>query len=329
MTNIDAAAARWAPVGRHSNTGRLVAQYALPLLIATVVLVAALTTPGFADPTNFRAILINTAITGIAAVGMTAVTLSGNFFSLGVGSTVVMAGITFLATADRTGSATLAVLVTVVLVTLLGGVQALIVAGGLNPVITTLAFGTIVYGAIAVWTGGEVVTAGATQVTGLATADVLGLPMPVVAFLVLTALATVLTERTVMGRQLRLVGQSRDAGRTTGISVLATTVVAFTSLSIGAALAGIFSAAQLRQMQANDLPNLTMDIIAAVLVGGAAVAGGDASPARSALGALLLVTLANVMLLHGLAPGVRVFGVGLVTVVLVVTLHLIRKADGR
>lgn len=327
MTNVDAAAARWAPVGRRADLSRLVGQYALPILIAGVVVVAALTTPGFAEATNFRAILINTAITGIAAVGMTAVTLSGNFFSLGVGSTVVMAGITFLATADVTGSAALAVVITLALVIVLGGVQALIVAGGLNPVITTLAFGTIVYGAIAVWTGGEVVTAGATQVTGLATADVLGLPMPVVAFLALTALATVLTERTVMGRQLRLVGQNRDTGRTTGISVLATTVVAFTSLSIGAALAGIFSAAQLRQMQANDLPNLTMDIIAAVLVGGAAVAGGDASPARSALGALLLVTLANVMLLHGLAPGVRVFGVGLITVVLVVTLHLIRKAD--
>lgn len=329
MTDIDAAAARWTSVGRRTSIGRLIAQYALPLMIISVVLVASLTTPGFAESTNFRAILINTAITGIAAVGMTAVTLSGNFFSLGVGSTVVMAGITFLATADQTGSAALAIAITTSLVILLGGAQALIVAAGLNPVITTLAFGTIIYGAIAVWTGGEVVTAGATQVTGLATADLFGLPMPVVAFLVLTALATMLTERTVMGRQLRLVGQNRETGRTTGISVLATTIVAFTSLSIGAALAGIFSAAQLRQMQANDLPNLTMDIIAAVLVGGAAVAGGDASPARSALGALLLVTLGNVMLLHGLAPGVRVFGVGLITVVLVVTLHLIRKAEAR
>lgn len=329
MTNIDAAAARWAPVGRRANVSRLVAQYALPILIVAVVLIAAITTPGFAEPTNFRAILINTAITGIAAVGMTAVTLSGNFFSLGVGATVVMAGITFLSAADATGSTVLAIAITAGLVVALGVVQALIVAAGLNPVITTLAFGTIIYGAIAVWTRGEVVTAGATQVTGLATADLLGLPLPVVAFLVLTALATVLTERTVTGRQLRLVGQNREAGRTTGISVLKTTVVAFTSLSIGAALAGIFSAAQLRQMQANDLPNLTMDIIAAVLVGGAAVAGGDASPARSALGALLLVTLGNVMLLQGFAPGVRVFGVGVITVALVVTLHLIRKADGR
>jgi ribose/xylose/arabinose/galactoside ABC-type transport system permease subunit len=72
-----------------------------------------------------------------------------------------------------------------------------------------------------------------------------------------------------------------------------------------------------------------MDIVAAVLVGGAAIAGGEASPVRSALGALLLVVLGNVMLLQGFAPGVRVFGVGVVTVVLVVALHLLRKAGAR
>jgi len=317
---------RWSPGSSWTTARRLVSKFALALLIVVVLVIAGLTTPGFAETTNYRAILINTAIVGIAAVGMTAVTLSGNFFSLGIGPTVVMAGILFLALSGRTGSIALAMVATVVIICLLGLVQALIVAGGLNPIITTLAFGTIVYGLLAVGTGGEVVTAGSIPVTSLATSDVFGLPMPVVAFVALTILASVLTERTVLGRRLRLVGQSRETGRISGISVLVTTIAAFLSMSVGAALAGIFSAAQLRQMQANDLPNLTMDVIAAVLVGGAAVSGGDASPIRSALGALLLAILSNIMLLQGFAPGVRVFGVGLITVVLVVSLHMIRRA---
>ena len=329
MTVMAAPTARVGPDTWRAQTSRAVSRYALPILIGLVLVIAGLTTPGFAEGTNFRAILINTAIVGMAAVGMTAVTLSGNFFSLGIGSTVVMAGILFLATADLFGSVLLAAASTVVVVAAIGAVQALIVAAGLNPVITTLAFGTIIYGTVAVTTGGEVVTAGSTQVTGLATAQIAGLPMPVVVFVLLTALAAVLAGRTVIGRHMRLLGENKETAIISGIPVLGTTMAAFLFMSLGAALAGIFSSAQLRQMQANDLPSLTMDIVAAVLVGGAAIAGGEASPVRSALGALLLVILGNVMLLQGFAPGVRLFGVGVVTVVLVVALHLLRKAGAR
>lgn len=329
MTTMSATTSRVGLATRKAKTGRVISEFALPILILVVLIVASITTQGFAEPTNFRAILINTAITGIAAVGMTAVTLSGNFFSLGVGPTVILSGILFLALADTSGSVAVAFAATIAVALLLGTVQALIVAAGLNPVITTLAFGTIVYGCVAVWTGGEVVTAGAVQVTWLATSDILGLPLPVVVFIVLTTLVALLSERTVLGRQMRLLGENRETAVMSGISVTAVTAAAFGSMSIGAALAGVFSASQLRQMQANDLPNLTMDIIAAVLVGGAAISGGEASPIRSALGALLLVILGNVMLLQGYSPGVRVFGVGVVVVFLMVALHLVRKAGAR
>lgn len=260
---------------------------------------------------------------------MTAITLTGNLFSLGVGSTVVLSGIVFLAVAKATGSVLLAVLVALAASLLLGLAQALIVGAGLNPVITTLAFGAIVYGCVAVGTGGEVVTAGSVPVTWLATTSVLGLPLPVVIFIVLTALVSFLSGRTVVGRRLRLLGENRATAVTSGISAMTGTVVAFASLSVGAAVAGVLSAAQLRQMQANDLPNLTLDVIAAVLVGGAAINGGEASAVRTALGALLIVILGNVMLLQGLSPGERLFGVGAVVVVLVVLLHLLRKAGSR
>lgn len=312
-----------------TKCARAVADYAMPLMIVGVLVVASVTTRGFAETANFRAILINTAITGIAAVGMTAITLTGNLFSLGVGSTVVLSGVVFLAVAGSTGSVLLALGVTLATSLVLGLVQAVIVGSGLNPVITTLAFGAIIYGCIAVGTGGEVVTAGSVQITWLATADVLGLPLPVIVFIALTIVVSLLSDRTVTGRRMRLLGENRAAAMTSGISVMTGTAVAFASMSVGAALAGVLSAAQLRQMQANDLPNLTMDIIAAVLVGGAAINGGEASAVRSALGALLIVILGNVMLLQGLTPGARLFGVGVVVVVLVVLLHVLRKAGAR
>lgn len=332
MTTTTAAiapTARSGPDTWRARTARVVAAYAMPLLILVVLVVAAASTPGFAGTANLRAILISTAITGIAAVGMTAITLTGNLFSLGVGPTLVMSGIVFLATADASGSVPVAVLVTIGVCLFLGLVQAVIVAAGLNPVITTLAFGTIIYGCVAIGTGGEVVTAGATQITWLATTDLLGLPLPVLVFIALTAVVAVLSAKTVTGRRMRLLGQNRDTASLSGISILSATVVAFASLSVGAAVAGILSASQLRQMQANDLPNMTMDVIAAVLVGGAAISGGEASAVRSALGALLIVILGNVMLLHGLTSGERLFGVGVVVVLLVLVLHFLRRAGSR
>jgi ribose/xylose/arabinose/galactoside ABC-type transport system permease subunit len=72
-----------------------------------------------------------------------------------------------------------------------------------------------------------------------------------------------------------------------------------------------------------------MDVIAAVLVGGSAIAGGEGSPLRSALGALLIVVLSNVMLLLGLPTGVRLLGVGLLVVIVVSVLHVLRKVTAR
>ena len=328
-TTLVAPVVRVDPDTWRTRGARAVAAYAMPILIIGVLVVASATTRNFASTANFRAILISTAITGIAAVGMTAVTLTGNLFSLGIGPTVILSGVVFLAVAGSTGSVLIALVVAVGTSVLLGLVQAVIVGSGLNPVITTLAFGAIIYGCVSLGTGGEVVTAGSTQVTRLATSSVLGLPLPVVVFIVLTAIVSLLSNRTVTGRRMRLLGENREAAVTSGISVMSATAVAFTSMSVGAAVAGVLSAAQLRQMQANDLPNLTMDIIAAVLVGGAAINGGEASAVRSALGALLIVILGNVMLLQGLSPGARLFGVGVVVVILVVLLHVLRKAGAR
>jgi ribose/xylose/arabinose/galactoside ABC-type transport system permease subunit len=108
-----------------------------------------------------------------------------------------------------------------------------------------------------------------------------------------------------------------------------TTIWAFIAFAVGIGVAGAVNASQLHQMQANDLAGLTMDVIAAVLVGGTAVSGGEGSPTRSALGAVLIVALGNIMLLHGLDTGWRVFLVGGIVVVLVAVLHVLGKVSTR
>ena len=97
-------------------------------------------------------------------------------------------------------------------------------------------------------------------------------------------------------------------------------------MSLGIAIAGILSAAQFGQAASKDFGSLSIDAVAAVLVGGTAIQGGDGSPIRSAIGALIIVILGNIMLLQGLSTGMRTVFVGTLVAIVVCVLHMLRKA---
>ena len=150
MSSTASLATNFLAPSQRGSAIRFVTTYTLPLLVVAVFAVAAISTPDFATFANIRAILINTSIVGIIAVAMTSITISGNFFSLGIASSTVLAGIVFLAVSGLTGSALAGLGAAVVLSVALGVLQGLIVGAGLNPVITTLAVGSVIYGLVAV-----------------------------------------------------------------------------------------------------------------------------------------------------------------------------------
>lgn len=310
-------------------TFRRVARLSLLILLVLLLIVATITTPGFFTFDNLRAILINTSVVGIVAVGMTPVTLSGNFFSLGASQSTMLATLIFLTIVGSGQPIPLAIIVTVVSLIAIGVLQAIVVAAGLNPVITTLAAGSIIFGIATLVTGGKVVTANGASITSIATGSFLGLPVPVYVFVAFTLLVTFLVDRTVPGRRVTLLGSNKESAKISGISTWTTTIWAFGAMSVGIAIAGVISAAQLGQVTPSDLPSLTIDTVAAVLVGGTAIQGGEGSPLRSAIGALIIVILGNVMLLQGLPTGIRTFGVGLLVVIMVSLLHVLRKVAAR
>ncbi|MFC5947451.1 ABC transporter permease [Pseudonocardia lutea] len=300
----------------------------LPLVVAVVALFAlgAVTTAGFAAPENIRAVLIAASITGIVAVSMTFLTLSGNYVSLGVQQSTVLAALLFLHTVAEGHGVTLAILVSVLAVVAVGVAQGIVVALGMNTIITTLATGSVLFGITASASGSGVVTAEGKSIGWLDASLVFGLPIAVYGFVAVTILATLISARTVIGRKVLLAGANRRTARLNGISATATTLFGFVALSLGAAIAGVLTAAQLGQATASDMPSLTIDVVAAVLVGGTAIAGGYGSPIRSALGAITIALLNNVMVLNNFATGWRFAIQGLVVVGVVCLLqYLARK----
>jgi ribose transport system permease protein len=293
-------------------------------LAALVIAGAMVLTPNFLTLDNIRAILRNASIVGIVSVGMTPVMLSGNFVSLAVSQSAMLAMVAFVALIGAGWPQLLAMAVVIVGLIIVGVLQATVVAVGLNPVITTLAAGAIIFGVVSNLTGGGIVRVGQYPVSwgGGTIAEI---PIEVLVFLIFTVLVTIVMSGTVTGRETTLVGANRATAEISGISFARVTIVAFAIFSVGVALAGILNGAAFGQATAVSFPDLTINVIAAVLVGGTAIQGGRGSPFRSAGGAILIAVISNMMVLNAFSTGGRLAVEGGVVAIIVVLLDLLRR----
>jgi simple sugar transport system permease protein/ribose transport system permease protein len=104
------------------------------------------------------------------------------------------------------------------------------------------------------------------------------------------------------------------------------TIVAFVAASIGAGIVGTFQAAQFNRATIDTFTRLDFDVIAAILVGGIAVGGGEGSPLRAALGSFFIALVSNYMLLQRWSEGTRIAVLGLVVIVSALTFHVLRRS---
>ena len=160
-------------------------------------------------------------------------------------------------------------------------------------------------------------------------ASVAGIPVEVLIFILFAALVTFVMQRTVTGRETTLIGANRATAEISGISFTRVTTLAFAIFSVSLALAGIINGAAFGQATAVSFPGLTVDVIAAVLVGGTAIQGGRGSPLRSAGGAILIAVISNMMVLNDFSTGGRLAVQGGVVVVIVVLLNLLWRRGTR
>ena len=297
-------------------------------VVGAVVALAAvgwITTPEFVTYRNLQSIVRSAALIGIIAVTMTGITIAGSFFSLSVSQTAAMAAIGFAAFMSWGWPAWFAVLVTFAIAAAVGAVQGGAVALGGNPIVVTLAVGAVLFGSGAWLTDNKTVRAGTDAADWIGTSRPLGVPNQTWAFVVITVIAAIVLARTRFGRELTLVGANRLAAAASGLRPGRTTVYVFAVSSLGAALAGIFSAAQFGQGRLDQFDGADIDSIAAILVGGAAIQGGEGSAPRTAMGAVFIAGLQNLMVLRGFSFGVRILFVGLAILVSVSAFTVLRN----
>jgi len=294
-------------------------------MLILLVVVSALTTDGYFNSGNAKAIIRAAAITGTVAVGLTFVTLSGNLLSLSVEQTAAICGV-LLAMMLRDGwPAGIALLVILGVAVVIGTVQGGLVAAGANPIIVTLGAGATIAGLTVVISGGHGIAIGHNSLDWLGSSKVFGLTMPTCAFIAVAILSSVFLTRTRQGRALMLTGSSRSTAIASGLHVRRIAVLAFVLASIGCAIVAALTVSQFHRADGIQFGGLTFDALAAILVGGTAIQGGEGSPARTAIGAIFIAALSDFMILHNYSFGLRMTVQGAVVLVAVTVFHLLRK----
>lgn len=279
-------------------------------------------TPSFLSFDNALVIVRAASMTGIVAIGMSFVTLSGNLFALSAGSLGALLAVLFALAMAKAGLAV--ALVVVVLAAIGAGVaQGIAVIITRNPIIATLAFGAAFRGLAAILSGNSVLRIHSAVAVWIGTARPLGVPTQSWAFVLLTGLAWLLMRRARLGRQIILTGANRATAELSGLHVERIISTAFILLCFACTMVALFTVCQFSEARANLFGGNDFDYIAAVLIGGISLRGGEGSPVQAALGAVLISLLENLMLLNGCSAGLRITVVGLLVVVTTSAFHLL------
>ena len=270
----------------------------LVALILELIIFASLS-PYFFSSTNFSNIGRAMVIIGIGSIGATIVIISGGF-DLSVGSVMAASGM-LAAFVINQGQSNL---VGVVLALMLGCVIGLLngfVIGYLriNPLIATLAMLSIVRGLAYIISGGDAVIVSNSSFLAIGTDSLFGIPLTVWIFVTLFLSVGFLMPRTHFGRYVYAIGSNSRAARLAGIFVNRWTLVFYAFSGTTAALAGYVTVARTGQAEPSANIGAELDMITAVILGGASLSGGKGRLVGTFLAIVVLAILANGLILIG------------------------------
>ena len=250
----------------------------------------------FLSYANFKIILTQTVIVAIGALGMTMIIVSGGI-DLSVGSVIALCsvvGALLIQEAWPVAAVVLAVVATGGFVGLLNG--AAIAGLRMTPFIITLGTLGIARGAAKWLANNETVNYDASPINHwMTTADPFGWTLPTGAWvtLVLAILTAVMLRSTVFGRHIFAIGSNEATARLCGVATVRTKILIYVVAGCFFGLAGLMQLSRLRQGDPTVAIGVELDIIAAVIIGGASLNGGVGTVLGSMVGALIMAVLRN------------------------------------
>jgi ribose transport system permease protein len=300
-------------------------QRLLPFLTLTILFVAlAIASPHFLTETNLSSVIRQTAVINIMALGMTLIIISGGI-DLSVGAILAMAGLLGTMAMEAGYPIPVAIIVGVLAGCFWGFVNGILTTKlGINPFIVTLGTLGIVRGLTLIISNGLPVHRIPKAFSFLGEGNVLGVPFVLWLLVACAAAVHVLLEHTKLGRYAFAIGSNADAAYYAGIPVAFHTTAVYAIGGMLTGLAGMIEASRLMTGQPTAGQGYELQAIAAVVIGGGSLRGGEGSVVGTLVGAFIMGLLSNGSDLLGISPYLQQAIIGAV-IILAVSFDELRK----
>lgn len=314
----------WSRIFRTREIGVLAALIVLCMLMSFA-------SPYFMKTQNLFNVLRGMSTIGIMAIGMTMVIVSGGI-DLSVGSlAAVSAMLTARLMTYHNVPPWISFVCGMLMGLLLGTVNGTIITRlKVNPFITTLGMMSVARGlTYLISTGLEGGVASNIpmrneQVNFLGAGYIGVVPFPVIEMAVLVTIFSLFLQHVVLGRQIYAVGSNEQAARLSGVNVANVRLFVYMLLGGLSALAGVMGAGLLSTAPTNLGLGNELDVIAAVVIGGASLAGGEGTILGAVIGAAIMAVIRNAFVLLKLPIYLQTIAIGVV-IIIAVALDQLRK----
>lgn len=273
------------------------------LLIAFVffLVAVAFSAPNFLTPGNILDVIRQVSITGMIAIGVTFVVITGRL-DLSVGSMLTLLTVMVVDLHNQIGP-TGAILVTLLTGMLIGAVNGALVGFlKLNALIVTLAMLSFLQGVTLFYSGGSNVNVTNAQDTWFAffgRSDLLGIPVPVWIFLIFGAIAAFVLKRTHFGRTVFAVGGNEITSVYSGVRASLTVFSTYVISGLATAIAAIIMGSRVMGAQNTIGQGYELTVLAGIILGGTSLLGGSGNIWRTVVGISMLGFIQNGLLLLG------------------------------
>lgn len=311
-----------------TRAGRLLVQVlGLFAFYVIVIIFFSLRSEQFLTYSNAINILSNVSVIGIVSIGQALTLISGGF-DLSVSGTVPLGAVVFTKFINSGMAIVPAMLITILIGASVGLVNGLLITRvGINPLIATLGTMSITQGLAQTITGGLTESFNNLDAGILAESSLGTIPNHVWVLLIVSLVGMLVLRFTVYGRSIYTLGGNREAARLAGLRVDLLTISVYVICAALASLAGIIVASQLLAGSATLGTNSALTSIAAVVLGGASLAGGKGGIGGTLIGVLILGTLANGLALLAVPAFYQTIATGVV-LLLAVGLGRLRSLFG-
>src|SRR6056297_1799415 len=308
------------------NIGKLLAKQGILIAFALFIVGFTIANPKFLTIDNISGVIRSSAILGVMALGVTFVVIGGNL-DLSVGSMMSFSTIVVLDLHDKIGPA-LAIPAMFALTLCLGAFIGFLVGYlKLNSLIVTLGMLSAIHGLTLTWSGGknmDIDDKSGTWFSIFGQGTAMGIPVPILIFALLAAVLGMILAKTPFGRKVYAVGGNGTAATFSGIPRARVVFFTYIVSSFCVAVAGLLQASRSMGSQNTVGQGMELEVLAAVILGGASLLGGSGTIFKTVIGVLILGFIQNGLLLMGLQFYVQ-FVVTWIIIILAVWLDIAAK----